>query len=300
MKDSMLLEKWKESGSYFKYGSHTVFYKDEGTNEVLICIHGFPTSSWDWHYMWPVLTSKFRVIAPDMLGFGFSDKPNEDVYSINYQATLHETLLSCLEIKKAHILAHDYGGTITQELLARYEDRKVNNQSGLEIASICFLNGGLFPEVHQALFVQKLLISPIGPLVSYFIREELFCKNLAAVYGPNTKPSGQELKNYWTLLNYNNGLGAAHKIMKYLKEREKMRPRWVGAMQKTRVPMRLINGPLDPVSGAHMAERYKELITGADVVLLNGVGHYPQMEDPSGVFQAFTKFIEKISAKSPK
>ena len=39
----MNLEEWKNGGSYFKYGSHTVFYREEGEGEVLICIHGFPT-----------------------------------------------------------------------------------------------------------------------------------------------------------------------------------------------------------------------------------------------------------------
>src|SRR5262249_53974270 len=148
---------------------------------------------------------------------------------------------------------HDYGGTITQELLARYEDRKKNGQSGIEIRSICFLNGGLFPEVHHARLIQKLLMSPLGPLVGKFVTEESFRKNFVAVFGKNTKPSDEELRNYWGLLRFNDGMKASHKIIRYMEERKKFRSRWVGAMQNTLVPMRLINGPDDPVSGAHMA-----------------------------------------------
>lgn len=292
----MQINEWKAKGNHFKYGSHTVFYLDEGQNEgeIVVCIHGFPTSSWDWHWMWPELTSRFRVIAPDMLGFGYSDKPPEDVYTIQYQATLHETLLRCLDIKRVHILAHDYGASITQELLARYEDRKKSNQAGLEIVSICFLNAGLFPETHQALFIQKLLMSPLGSFLGRFISEDSFSKNFISVFGKKTKPSPAEVKIYWEQLNHNDGLKASHKIIRYIEERKKQRSRWVGAMQVTQVPMRLINGPDDPVSGRHMAERYRELIANADIIFLEGIGHYPQLEDPDGVLKWFLQFVNKI------
>lgn len=291
----MILDDWKNSGGYLKYGSHTVFYCDSMEGEdILICIHGFPTSSWDWHSLWPDLVSRFRVIAPDMLGFGFSDKPPEDVYSIDYQATLHETLLSCLEIKQAYILAQDYGDTITQELLARYEDRKKNNLPGFEIKGICFLNGGMFPEVHQPLLIQKLLMSPFGSIISKLISEGQFKKGFTAMFGPNTKPSEREVENYWQLLKYNNGIAASHKIIRYLDERKKFRARWIGAMQTTKVPLRLINGMYSPTTGSVMAARYREVIPKADIVELHNIGHYPQIETPERVLQALLQFLDNI------
>lgn len=294
----MKLEDWKNEGGYLKYGSHTVFYRDDGQGEdILICIHGFPTSSWDWHLLWPELTKRFRVIAPDMLGFGFSDKPQEDVYSIDYQTTLHETLLRCLEVKQAYILAQDYGDTITQELLARYEDRKKNNQTGFEIKGICFLNGGMFPEAHQALLIQKLLMSPLGAIFSKLISEGQFKKGFTAMFGPNTKPTEREVDNYWQLLKYNNGTAAAHKIIRYLEERKKFRNRWVGAMQTTKVPLRLINGMFAPTSGQAMADRYRELIPNPDVVPLHNIGHYPQIEAPEKVLDALLEFLSNIASR---
>ena len=57
--------------------------------------------------------------------------------------------------------------------------------------------------------------------------------------------------------------------------------------------MRLIDGPCDPNSGRHMAERYAELIPDADVVLLDDeIGHWPQIEDPQGVLTHFLEFVE--------
>ena len=67
-------------------------------------------------------------------------------------------------------------------------------------------------------------------------------------------------------------------------------------MQFTRVPMRLINGPVDPVSGEHMAARYHELIPNPDIVLLPGIGHYPQVEATDQVLQAFFEFQDRLTA----
>ena len=66
-------------------------------------------------------------------------------------------------------------------------------------------------------------------------------------------------------------------------------------MQTSAIPMRLINGLDDPVSGQHLLERYGQLIPHADVVGLEGIGHYPQLEAPGAVLAAFLDFHKKIS-----
>src|ERR1700733_757044 len=116
-------ESWKHEGRTFRYGPHAIFYRDSGgSGPVLLAIHGFPSASWDYHPMWAGLTARFRVIAADMLGFGWSEKPRRHAYSILDQATLHERLLFDLGIERVHLLAHDYGDTVAQELLARNDE----------------------------------------------------------------------------------------------------------------------------------------------------------------------------------
>lgn len=204
-------------------------------------------------------------------------------------------ILKTWDVHEVHILAHDYGGSIAQELLARYEDRRKNGHAhaGIRIKSICFLNGGLFPEVHHALLVQKLLMSPLGSIVSKLISENTFKRNFAAVFGKNTQPTETELDEFWSMLEYKGGMNVSHRIIRYIEERKKSRSRWVGTMETTTVPMRLINGPDDSVSGAHMAQRYREVVPNPDVILLEGIGHYPQIEDPQGVLKYFLPFAQK-------
>src|SRR5262245_7965557 len=156
----MTLDDWKAAGRSFEHRGHNIFYRDEGSGPPLLLIHGFPTSSYDWHKIWDSLVRKFRVIAPDMIGFGFSAKPKDYVYSIFDQADLIQSLMSRLNVPRARVLAHDYGDTVAQELLAR-----ANEGGPLQMESLCLTNGGLFPETHRPRLVQKLLLTPIGPLV---------------------------------------------------------------------------------------------------------------------------------------
>jgi pimeloyl-ACP methyl ester carboxylesterase len=300
---SMSMEQWQQSGDfliYRKFGiDYRIFYKDSAQNSLqemskptLLLIHGFPTASIDWQHVWPELSAHFRLVTLDMMGFGFSDKPLEYQYSIHDQADIFQTLLNELEIHHYHILAHDYGDTVAQELLARQHERAQQEKIPLaltgKIHSIILLNGGLFPETHRPVLMQKLLISPLGSWLIRFYTYEKFKKTLSDICKNNI--TEDELSIYWQLLNYNNGSRVMPKLICYMQERKHYRQRWVGALENTSIPLRLINGTADPISGLHMVERYRQLINNPDVVLLDDVGHYPQVESPQKVIAAGLSF----------
>jgi pimeloyl-ACP methyl ester carboxylesterase len=93
----------------------------------------------------------------------------------------------------------------------------------------------------------------------------------------------------WQLAEAGDGSRVFHRLFHYMPDRTLHRERWVTALQRSDVPLLLVNGPLDPVSGAHMVARYRELVPNPDVVSLEGIGHYPHVEDPEGVLRAFAK-----------
>ena len=91
----------------------------------------------------------------------------------------------------------------------------------------------------------------------------------------------------WQLVEHDGGPAVFPKLIGYMEERRRFRERWVGALEEARVPIRVIDGAADPVSGAHMVARYKELVPNVDAVLLPNIGHYPQLEAPRAVLEAF-------------
>lgn len=287
----MKLETWKKNGQYFIYKEeHPIFFQDEGKGEVLLLLHGFPTASWDWHKIWPTLRDRYRLIAPDFIGFGYSAKPFTYAYSILDQADLIEALMQHLRIDTVHVLAHDYGDTVLQELLARTQDRKKKKEHGLKIESVVLLNGGLFPETHRPRPIQKALISPVGLLLTPFLNKQKLKKNFHEIFGKTTPPSDQEIDEFYELVSFNRGKYIFHKLIRYMSERKQYRTRWVGALQEAEQPIRLINGGADPISGKHMVERYQDLIPMADVVIFDDIGHYPQTEAPDRLLKHYLEF----------
>lgn len=285
------LPDWRAAGHFFTHDGLTVFFRDDGPRDApaLLLIHGFPTASWDWQALWPALAQRWRVVALDMPGFGWSAKPRSLDYRIGLQADVHEALLRRLGIDAYHVLAHDYGDTVAQELLARRVDAP---DATPQVLGMAFLNGGLFPETHRAALVQKLLLSPAGPLVARLTGRAALARNLRRIFGPRTPPDPAHVDGFWTLMTHGDGRAVLPRLIRYIVERRENRARWVGALQQSPVPLKLICGAADPISGAHMAQRYHELVPAADVTLLEDIGHYPQLEAPDAVLRAYLRFRE--------
>lgn len=285
---------WKSKGKYFTFKGFQIFYIKEGTGPVLTIFHGYPYNSFDFEKIWNVLIQNFTVVVPDMLGMGFSDKPENHDYSFIEMADLYTALLSGLRITKSHILTHDLGNSVVQELLARNEE----GRNSFAIKSIAFLNGGLFTDVYKPRLIQILLSKspkPIGRVLSRLMSKQSVSKATAEVFGVNTKPSMELLNNFWDILNYNYGKSIAYLIGRLVFAKEKRQQRWIKAMQQTKIPLCFINGPADPNSGLHMAERYKQLIPNANVKLLSeDIGHWPQIEAPDQVLEMYDSFLEEI------
>lgn len=285
------LNTWKKmaltfshKGFEFKYWRTNTF---DQSKKTLLLIHGYPSSSWDWSKIWKSLENDFNLVAIDMLGFGLSDKPVNITYSIAFQADLQEAILNHLSVSKFAILAHDYGDTVAQEMLARDSGKK-------NIEHAFLLNGGLFPETHKALMIQKLMLSKFGFLIKFLIGKSAFIKSFNKVCA--RKLSAVELDNIWELLNHNNGKGVLHMLINYMNERKVFRERWVGILNETQTPITLINGSSDPISGSNMVVRYKELVSSNRVYPLDGVGHYPQLEAPDRVLEIISNFVSSAVA----
>ncbi|PXF55790.1 MAG: hypothetical protein C4B57_01960 [Deltaproteobacteria bacterium] len=286
------LKEWKEKGRFVTIKSHQIFYVVEGKGPELLLLHAYPTASWGWHRMWPELTGHFRVVAPDLLGSGFSDKPPDGDYSITYLTDVVEELLSKLKIKETHVLAHAYGSLVAQELLARFNE----GSPKICLRSVCFIDGGIFPETAKTTPMQKFLLTSAGRVVArnFPTPYVIFKRNFSNTFGPETRPSSQEMKEFWELLTYNDGQRRVPEVIQYLNERIHKRGRWVNALQKTTVPLCLINSISDEFTGKATNKQWRRLLPHSSLIeLASPVGHYPPLEDPDAVLKAYFDYVEK-------
>lgn len=290
---SPALHQWLQRGFTFHHHGLNVFYRMEGKGACLLLVHGYPYNGYDFKELLPSLAARFQVIIPDMPGMGFSDKPAAYPYSFRAMASMYKELLSQLGITEIHVLSHDLGNSVVQEMLACFEE----GDTAVTIRSIAFLNGGLFSDVYRPRLIQVLLSrspKPVGKLLSRLISKNSIEKATRSVFGKNTQPPQELLNDYWDILNYNSGKSLAWKIGRLVFEKTIHQKRWINAMQQTKVPMCLINGPADPNSGMHMAKRYGELIPDADIRFMQEqIGHWPQLEDPEDVLRHYDAFLQE-------
>ena len=254
-----------------------VFVRTAGSGPWLTLLHGFPTSSWDWAPLARSLEPRFRVLTFDFLGFGDSDKPRDHEYSIGEQADVTEALWRRLGIEETGLVGHDYGATVAQELLARAEEGALDAR----LNGVVLLNAGLYVELARPLLIQRLLAAPlVGRLLVHLVTERAFSRSLSSVFSDSHQPTAADLRQQWQLVRRRDGVAVTTKLLHYMRERRTNAARWEGALERTAVPRRLVWGMADPRSGAHIADHARQRIPSLDVVALDDVGHYPQLEAP--------------------
>ena len=281
------LNPWLQDSEVFHYQGHSMFTRQAGKGQALLLIHGFPTSSLDWAPLWAELSEQFSVHTLDMLGFGQSDKPKDYAYSLSASADQWQAYALSQRLADVFILAHDYGDTVAQELLAR----QLEGSLPFRIHKVCMLNGGIFPEATKPILMQKLLLGRLGPLVAKFSSYPRFAKSMRSIC--SAELSDEHLQLHWQTLIRADGRTVMPKIIQYIRERRQFRARWVGALQQATIPLCLVNGVEDPISGANIVRRWRELLPDHRVAELNAIGHYPQWESPARVLAEAREFFSE-------
>ncbi len=282
----MSLADWWQSGSreavVLSGAARQIFVMQVGSGPDVTLLHGFPSSSHDWAKVAPALADGHAVLAPDFLGFGASEKPREHEYSLSEQADLIESLWGQAGIDSTAIVAHDYGVSVAQELLARRAEGALR----VDITAVAFLNGGIYPGLHRPEPSQLALLDPErGPAISAAIDEAVFSMALAPTFAEDFD-AAEDTATIWQSISRDDGQRIMHMLIHYMPDRERHAERWTGALEQTDVPRSFVWGMLDPVSGAHMAERIRERLPGAPILALEDVGHWPQLEAPEPVAAA--------------
>jgi pimeloyl-ACP methyl ester carboxylesterase len=104
---------------FFNLNPYKYHYIDEGKGEVLLFLHGNPTWSFYYRNLIKSFQNKYRCIAPDHIGCGFSDKPQDYNYTLSTHIDNLEQLVNSLGLKDITLVMHDWGGSIGMGLAVR-------------------------------------------------------------------------------------------------------------------------------------------------------------------------------------
>lgn len=281
------VQEWERRGRLLDVGGRRIFCIDvpAATEEAepLLLLHGFPTSSFDWRHIIDPLARDRRVVAPDWLGFGLSDKPSDIRYSLFDQASIAEEVARQLGIEQAAVVSHDMGDSIAAELYAR----AVEENLGFEVTNRVLTNGSIYIEMAQLSAGQQLLLAlpdemlPTEATPVY----ETYGPSIASIFG-QTPPTEDELLAQWELLSRNDGHRILPRTIRYIEERRVHEGRWIAALRDHPSPITVVWGDRDPIAVYAMAERFVSERPGTPLVTLDGVGHFPMIEAPERLTDA--------------
>ncbi len=247
-----------------------------GQGPLLVFLHGFPSSSYDWREVIERLGGR-QMLLVDFLGFGLSEKPRDHVYSLGWQADAVEELVRRAGSPPVWVVAHDMGTSVATELFARALERRRT----IDVQRALLFNGSiLLDRAHPTIF-QKLLRSPAGPLVAGLGNERFFRLQFGRIFSTEHPLAAQEAADQWALLAHARGNRLLHRTIHYMNERERLTDRWHGAFRDWPGRLSIAWGLEDPVATPAVLAGLRDLRPGVAVRELPQIGHYPQIEDPT-------------------
>ena len=156
--------------------------------------------------------------------------------------------------------------------------------------TLTLMNGSVHIEMSQLTPSQRLLLTPLGPLISRLGSERVFRLQMRRLFGRPV--SDGDLGDMWALMSRAGGRARLPQTISYIPERYRFRERWVGALERLDIPVHLLWGVLDPVAILPIALKLEKGIRGAKLTRLEGIGHYPQVEAPVETARAAVAFCK--------
>ena len=255
-----------------------VAYRDEGSGEAILLIHGMGGSSETWSGVIPLLAENYRVIAPDLLGHGQSDKPRGD-YSVGAFAVLLRDLLDELGITRVTVVGHSLGGGVAMQFA--HQHRQYCERM------VLISSGGFGDDVGRVL---RLLSLPGSEIVLPMLasRPAVAAGNaVRALVGSSHRFTARP-----ALSNRDNRKA----FLRTLRSVVDFRGQAVSAINRLccsdDLPALIISGDQDRVIPVEHARAAHATMPNSRLHVLAGVQHHPPTEAPDQVAGLITNFLK--------
>ena len=250
---------------------YAIRYLDYGppNGKVLVLLHGIGASAERWSRVIPALSKHFRVVAPDIVGFGYSDKPTVE-YTMDFFLDFFQGFLDSLKISRASIVASSFGGHVATEFAIR-SSRRVDklvlaSPAGMMRTSTPTLDGYIMAALYPTY-------------------ENAYKAFRDMAYDPNivTEETVMDFVNRMRLPNAKYAFMSTLLGMRYA-------PRLQGRIGKIISPTLLVWGDSDKMIPVQYAKEYNE-IPDSELVVVKNCGHTPYVEKPMTFNKLVLKFL---------
>jgi len=241
-------------------------------------IHGFPFDHRLWRHQVPVLSRRWRCIAPDLRGAGTAAAPQDPaVYSVASYADDLMGLLDREQVDRAVVCGLSLGGYIVFELLRRFPSR-------IRAAVLC--NTKATADTPEAQRGRDELAARARIGGAPIVAEELIPKLLARVTSERRPEVVREVREMISRQPIDGIVGALHALRE--------RPDSTALLPRIRVPVLVIAGDDDQIAPASGMQQMAQAIPGAEFVRVRDAGHLAPLEHPDAFSHAFTRFLTPL------
>lgn len=286
---------WYESGGHFDWvpdeplrhtDSLRIFHAEFGDPDapVLLLVHGFPTSSIDWYDVVGPLSEGHRVCMVDFPGFGFSDKPRGETYTLRRDGELLDHYLcEVLGVEQGAVVAHDRGDSVALEFLARV----TAGLSSFRITDLVLSNANIFLPLSSLTDFQRLVLDPASaPTVAEALTPAAFAEGLGQVaFTPSRDLDDPAVRALADTFEVHDGTAVVHDTIQYLVERSQRETDWLNVLAASPVPTTMVWGLYDTISPIRVANyvwlKYLAHKAGDNTFwVLPRANHYLQHDQP--------------------
>lgn len=269
------------SSNYARLDNLNIHYLGAGKGDPTVLLHGWPTSSYLWRKIMEPLAEISQVIAPDLPGFGKSDKPINASYSLDYHLKVLDSFFDKLGIRQTDIVVHDLGGPVGLLWAVRNPGK---------VRRLVILNTVIYPEISiwvklfmlmaKLPFIKNWLVSPFG--ISQAMKLGVMNKEVL---------TGEVISEYQTPFASSEARQVLLKTLTGLsiKQLQEIADKLPGL----NVPIRMIYGERDfllPGIGAEMQRLQKER-PDAVITAIPGCGHFLQEDQPERLSRLLKEFL---------
>jgi pimeloyl-ACP methyl ester carboxylesterase len=270
---------------------------------VLLLIHGWPTSSFDWCGAAGQLSDSFRVCALDFPGYGFSDKQQGWGYSLARDEELIEFYLAeVIGADAAVIVAHDRGDSVALLHAARC----AQDRSAARLEHLVLSNGNIFLPLSSLTAGQRnLLDQESWPQIAAVLTPAALAAGLgASTFTPARAAGDPEVEALSAIFGYQDGVKVLHETIQYLIERAQDEQSWLTGLAEASFPVSMIWGLNDTVSPPRVAsyvwDEFLMRKPGAGrLYFIPDANHYLQVDRPEAFVQVLRQALAPADGQQP-
>jgi pimeloyl-ACP methyl ester carboxylesterase len=257
------------------------------SDEALVFVHGNPGFSRDWEDLMGRAGAFCRCVAPDMPGFGHSDKPETFDYTVGGYARQLGALLTQLGVRRAHLVLHDFGGPWGLAWAL---------SSPSALASLTLINTGVLPGYRWHFFARLWQTPLIGEAVMATTTRAGF-----RILIQRGNPRGLPVEFVDSMFDsFDAGTKrAVLRLYRATRNPAELAEKFAQAFRGFSCPVLVIWGRADPYIAATYAERQREFFPAAQVAILDQSGHWPHADDPEQVAALALPFWRAAVSKAP-